>query len=215
MNRRELIRNSLITMGVLAVGPHASARIFEAGENAFVELERADWKPAFFNAQQNEAVIALSETIIPATDTPGAKDALVNRFLDLVLAAEPASTQKEFLDSVAWFDGGARERYKKSFADLSAQEKEDFLNLVAFPHSHPRWGVREKTFPGNEHFMVVKQWVAAAFYSSPIGLQEQGWDGWAARGTFAGCEHEPGAHPPAEHQPSAPDGQHNTGDHAE
>src|SRR5262249_18472262 len=158
--------------------------------------ERADWKPVFLNAQQNETVIALSETIIPATDTPGAKDALVNRFLDLVLAAEPVSTQKDFLDSVAWFETGAQERYKKSFVNLTVQEKEDFLNLVAWPHSHPRWGVREKTFPGYEHFMVMKRWVVAAFYSSPIGLQEQGWDGWAARGTFGGCEHEPGAHQP-------------------
>src|SRR5262249_42304021 len=123
MNRRELIRNSLIAMGALAVGPQASARIFAAGENAFVELEPADWKPVFCNAQQNETVIALSETIIPATDTPGAKDALVNRFLDLVLAAEPVSTQKDFLESVAWFETGAKERYKKSFVDLSAQEK--------------------------------------------------------------------------------------------
>ena len=194
MNRRELLRNSLLAMGVLAVNPRAGARIFTAGEDAFVELERADWAPTFLTAHQNETLVVLSDIIIPATDTPGAKAALVNRFLDLVLAAEPASVQKNFLDSLTWFDTGAQERYKANFVGLTAEEKEDFLNLVAWPHTNSRWGETEKAFAGNEHFMVMKRWIVGAFYSSPIGLKEQGWDGWAARGTFTGCEHQPDEH---------------------
>src|SRR5580704_1826333 len=107
MNRRELLRNSLLAMGVVAVSPVAGARIFPAGEDAFLELERPDWTPAFLNQQQNETLIVLSDAIIPATDTPGAKAALVNRFLDLVLSAEPVASQNEFLESLAWFDTGA------------------------------------------------------------------------------------------------------------
>ena len=39
-----------------------------------------------FVREQNATVIELSEMIIPQTDTPGAKVALVNRFVDSVLA---------------------------------------------------------------------------------------------------------------------------------
>jgi hypothetical protein len=205
MNRRELLRNSLLAMGVLAVNRQAGARIFAAGENAFVELERADWTPRFLNPQQNETLTALSDAIIPATDTPGAKAALVNRFLDLVIAAEPSTVQKDFLDALSWFDTGAQERYKATFVNLTTEEKQDFLNLVAWPHTHRRWGGTEKRFDGHEHFMVMKRWIVSAFYSSPVGLQEQGWDGWAARGTFTGCDHEPGEHKD----------QNKSGDHAE
>lgn len=205
MNRRELLRNSLLAMGVLAVNPRAGARIFAAGEDAFVDLARADWKPVFLNSQQNETLTVLSEAIIPATDTPGAKEALVNRFLDLVIAAEPAKVQKDFIDSLAWFDTGAEDRYKARFVNLTPEQQLDLLNLVAWPHTHPRWGGTEKSFAGHEHFMVMKRWIVSAFYSSPIGLQEQGWDGWAARGTYTGCEHEPGDHTNTE----------KTGDHTE
>jgi hypothetical protein len=52
----------------------------------------------------------------------------------------------------------------------------------------------EETFAGHDHFMVMKRWIVSAFYSSPVGLKEQGWDGWAARGSFTGCEHEPDEH---------------------
>ena len=194
MNRRELLRNSLLAMGVAAVSPHAGARIFAAGEDPSIELERADWTPVFFNAHQNEPLIELNEAIIPATDTPGAKAALVNRFIDLVMSVEPPAVQKAFLESLAWFDTGAQERYKANFVDLTAEERVDLLNLVAWPHTHPRWGSTENGFAGHEHFILMKRWTVSAFYSSPAGLKEQGWDGWAARGTFTGCEHQPSEH---------------------
>jgi len=195
MNRRELLRNSLLTIGAAAsVNIPVEALIFASGDDAARELARPDWAPVFLNAQQNEALLALSETIIPATDTPGAKEAYVNRFLDLVLSALPPETQREFLDSLAWFDSGAMARYKATFVNLSDQEKQDLLNLVAWPHTQVRWGETDSNFDGHEHFERMKTWIAGAYYSSPVGLKELGWDGWPARGIFKGCEHQPEEH---------------------
>lgn len=195
MNRRELLRNSLLAIGAAAgVSIPVDALIFASGDDASRELARPDWAPVFLNTQQNETLLALSETIIPATDTPGAKDAYVNRFLDLVMSALPPQTQREFLDSLAWFDTGATARYKATFVNLSDQEKQNLLNLVAWPHTHVRWGETDANFDGHEHFSRMKTWIASAYYSSPIGLKELGWDGWPARGIFKGCEHQPEEH---------------------
>ena len=46
---------------------------------------QAAWSPRVLTTRQNETVTTLCELIIPQTDTPGAKDALVNRFVDSVL----------------------------------------------------------------------------------------------------------------------------------
>lgn len=201
MNRRELIRNSLLTIGAAGtVHIPLEALVFPAGDNAWLELSRPDWKPAFLNAQQNETLIALSEAIIPETDTPGAKAAFVNRFIDLVLAALPSEAQQQFLSSLTWFDTGAMERHKATFANLSAEDMQDFLSLVAWPHTEFRWGSSDAHFAGHEHFVQMKSWIAAAYYSSPIGLKELGWDGWPARGIFQGCEHQAGEHQAAQDQ---------------
>ena len=190
MNRRELLRNSLLTIGAAAtINIPVEALVFASGDDASRELARTDWKPTFLNEQQNETLIILSETIIPATDTPGAKAALVNRFLDLVLSVLPPEIQRDFLDSLTWFDSGAMQRYKANFASLSEGERQDFLNLVAWPHTQVQWGETDANFDGHEHFKKMKEWIATAYYSSPIGLKELGWDGWPARGVFKGCEH--------------------------
>lgn len=195
MSRREVLRNSLLAMGVAAVNPCAGARIFAAGEDASLELERADWTPVFLDAQQNETLTSLSEAIIPATDTPGAKAALVNRFLDLLISAQPEKVQKEFLSSLAWFDTAARERYKRTFDKLTDEQRTKLLNLVAWPRpTESENGPTDLSFPGYQEFGRLKTWISSAYYSSPIGLKEQGWDGWAARGTFTGCEHQPAEH---------------------
>src|SRR5438034_3187091 len=59
--------------------------------------EAAPWAPKVFDAHQNDTVVVLSELIIPQTDTPGAKAAKVNEFVDLVLDDASESDRKQFL----------------------------------------------------------------------------------------------------------------------
>jgi hypothetical protein len=194
MNRRELLHNSLLAIGAITVKWPARARELVSGEDPSVELARADWKPIFLETHQDETLIALSDAIIPATDTPGAKAALVNRFLDLLLSAESAPAQNEFLTSLTYLDAEAMERYKVAFLALAPEEKGDFLSLLAYPHTRTGWGETEKQFIGYEHFSKLKSWISGAFYSSPIGLKQLGWDGSPAHGFFSGCQHSPEEH---------------------
>ncbi|HBY60872.1 MAG TPA: hypothetical protein DEH78_13700, partial [Solibacterales bacterium] len=80
----------------------------------------APWKPQVFDAHQNETVVVLTELIIPATDTPGAKAALVNRYLDLLLADGPAPQRESFLAGLAWLDGYALRQHAKPFVRCTA-----------------------------------------------------------------------------------------------
>src|SRR5689334_13867773 len=101
MNRRELLRYTIagVSAGAAAATP-ANAREFPANYDASRELADQDWKPTFLDAHQNETLIVLSDLVIPATDTPGAREALANRFIDAIMAVEPAEVQREFLNAL-------------------------------------------------------------------------------------------------------------------
>src|SRR5262245_53001777 len=75
------------------------------------------WKPLFFDAHQNETVVALTELIIPATDTPGAKAAKVNEFIDLMLSEEDPAVRQAFTNGLAWLDRRSNQLYGANFKD--------------------------------------------------------------------------------------------------
>lgn len=195
MNRRDLFRTALVGALGAAAGPAANAREFPPGFDASKELERADWKPLFLDDHQNQTLIAISECIIPATDTPGAKAALVNRFLDLLMSSETAETQRSFVAALSYIDGASMERHRTAFIYLSPEQQNELLSLIAWPHTFERWREQEENeYPGYLHFQKLKDWISGAYYSSEIGIKELGWDGSFPHGAFSGCEHGESSH---------------------
>ena len=127
-----------------------------------------DWKPIFLDEHQNETVIALSDLIIPTTDTPGAKDALVNRYIDLVLNEETEDRKKRFVEGLAWMDGRSLERYGKPIAALTAQQQTELLTPLADPENHDPLDK-----PGVEFFGEIKDYTIFAYYTSKIGMEQE------------------------------------------
>ena len=206
MKRRELLRAGAFAGAVAALRPpldmpqQSAAKSSEltpaqSGADASQELSTPNWKPIFLDDHQNETLIILSDLIIPATDSPGAKEALANRFIDLVLAAETHDRQRAFLDSLGYFDGESIRRYKAAFRYLKRDEQDDLLHALAYPRAGSNW-TGEGAAPdiGHGHFEKLKQQIAGAYYNSQIGQRELGWDGAFAHGPYQGCEHPEGNH---------------------
>lgn len=195
MNRRDLLRTSVLgALGATTAALPARSIEYPPGFNASKQLEAADWKPVLLDAHQNETLITLSDLVIPSTGTPGAREALVNRFLDLLMSVEKPETQREFFTALAYIDGACLERYHAAFVYLPREQQIELLTLLAYPHTQQTWGEEVVPFPGHQHFENLKSWIVGAYYSSPIGLKEIGWDGTFPHGVFTGCGHEPGEH---------------------
>lgn len=195
MNRRELFRKTALGAAGFAVAQTPGMALqFPSGYDASKELEKPDWKPVFLDEHQNATLIALSDLVIPETDTPGAKQALVNRFLDLLMSVENPDTQREFVTAMSYLDGACMERYKSAFIHITRDQQIEFLNLIAYSHAEGAWGEPAESFPAADHFRKLKSWIVGAFYSSPVGLKEIGWDGTFPHGQYAGCTHAAGNH---------------------
>ena len=210
MKRREMLRASVIAGAAAALGPvlsnaqsgaQSAAQPSEltpgqSGVDASKDLAAPEWKPRFLDEHQNETLIVLSDLILPATDTPGAKEALVNRYIDLVLAAETPETQRAFLNSLGYLDGESIRRFKAAFRYLSREDQDILLHGLAYPRTGSGWAgdTNGGADPGHGHFEALKERIMTAYYSSQIGEKELGWDGAFAHGPYQGCEHPEGEH---------------------
>jgi len=115
----------------------------------------------------------------------------VNRFIDLLLAAETHDTQQSFLNSLAYIDGASRTRHGAAFVHLPKESQLELLHFVAYPNSLQTWG-EGKTGEqlGYTHFTNLKGWISRIFYSSEAGMNALGWNGEAPHGEWTGCAPE-------------------------
>lgn len=128
----------------------------------------ANWKPVFFDEHQNETVVTLTELIIPQTDTPGAKAALVNCYLDLKYQEEEPEKQRELINGLAWLDGRSLSRHGKPFVRLSEAEQFAMLEPLADPTNS-----NAEDQPGVKFFQLIKELTIFGYYTSEIGLDRE------------------------------------------
>jgi hypothetical protein len=199
LTRREMVRRLAAGMGVGAAWPlvAASHPILELLRNDAIleeaeKLGAADWKPLFLNAQQDESLIAIAESIVP-----GSTKAQVNRFIDLLLNVDTETHQKEFVAALAALEGEAQKRFAKSFPALDEGQKSQLLTDVSAAPAKTnsdRAEAEEKSAALHERFENLKGWVIGAYYSSEIGMKELGWTPDRVFANFPGCEHPEGHH---------------------
>ena len=149
-----------------------------------------DWTPRVLTARQNDAVIALTELIIPDTGpapgTPGAKAALVNRFVDTVLHGAPPADREKFIKGLAWIDARSTEALRQGLPRRESPPT----------RRHSSRGCRRTATPtariqhGTDFFQAIKVLTINGYYTSEIGLrQELGDDGQLFMLQFPGCTH--------------------------
>lgn len=158
LGQAESARTAMSGMPGMDMAPDVDA-IAQTGPN---------WKPQFFDAHQNETLIALTDLIIPTTNTPGAKAALVNRYLDLRYNEESKENQQEIVQVLAWFDGRSLALHNKPFISLSEAQQTELLKPLADPAK-----ARPEDAVGVKAFSFIKQLTIFGYYTSKIGLDEE------------------------------------------
>lgn len=121
MNRRQLLTMIAAVTGTAMLGAQRAAAYLptEAGRNIF-----APGDAAFLDE--------VAETIIPATDTPGAKDAGVGAFMTVFVSdCYTADQQAGFRDGIARIKAAAQDRFGRDFMALSADERREMLQDTA------------------------------------------------------------------------------------
>jgi hypothetical protein len=174
MERRDVLKllSSVVAISALPLEAMTAIRQASAQVAASTGLKT-------LNPHQNATVTTIAELIIPATDTPGAKGAKVNEFIDLLLTEwyDPSETQ-EFLAGLADVDARSKKKFSAAFVDCSAEQQTQLLReldaaAMKFAAAQ-RQDMHEHTdVPPTNFFYQMKRLTLTGYYTSEIGFSQE------------------------------------------
>jgi len=144
----------------------------------------ASYKLQFFSPEQNETIDRLAAMIIPPDDrSPGAREAQVSLFIDLMVANSGAAVQNEWLAGLSAVDKEVQARYGAAFSLCSAKHQEEILAIMAAHETDPSTDLER-------FFVRLKGSTVDGYYTSHLGIhQELRYQGNAVLSEFPGCKH--------------------------
>jgi hypothetical protein len=177
MNRRDVLR--MLTAG--AVLPAMTPELFAFYQQAH---PGSSYSLRTLNPHQNDTVVAMIDQIIPVTDTPGAKAARVNEFIDVILTEWATDEERRnFLDGLADVDKQSNELFGKDFAAASASQQLALLRSMDDAVSIARAEMRRRASntPDEERdtqlkgkfFLVFKNITLHGYYTSEVGFTKE------------------------------------------
>lgn len=172
MNRREALRKSTLLLG----GALSASTIAAVMSGCKAPMD-PDWTPSTMTRDQAEIVAEVCERIIPATDTPGAKDALVHRYIDEFLTNIASPEEREV------FTKGIQNLQERSFLKLSDADKDAMLAEMQGNASGPsdsevgadlanEGEANMNREVANQFFQGMKQLTITGFFSSEVGAKQ-------------------------------------------
>ena len=180
MERREVLKHTAYFLGLSLCGSTISAIMQGCAIN-----DAVDWTPSFLTADEAHFLEEFAETMLPRTQTPGAKDAMVVRFIDTV---RPLRFDQEDNDNFksnlrAFIDLSAKE-LGKAFTKSTPEKKLEWLSRIDKASYE---SVSEEKQPDERPFyLALKEQILAGYFNSEIVAMEY-FNFDPIPGTYAGC----------------------------
>ena len=151
-------RSSLKTLLIISAGSVLLPSCLQEKEKSSISLKNIK-----INGNDEELLSELSETIIPKTNTPGAKDVSAHLFaLMMIDDCYPPDNQDKFVKGLKEFKEINKKKFDKSFVKCTPSERTEILKSIQ----------SEKNIPENVAFFynAIKKLTIEAFTSSEYYL---------------------------------------------
>jgi hypothetical protein len=185
MTRRAALKALGAGAGTITLLPWLS----DQGLLAFLRIQEAGARPnpLVLSQTQFSTLETLVEVIIPADErSPGAKEARVADYIDLLLSESDDEITLQWLGGLAELDEAAVARAGAPFARLDATQADALVAEISRNESAP-------ATPLEAFFVMTKNAAIYGYYTSEIGIhRELRYTGNQILAEFEGCETEDG-----------------------
>lgn len=181
MDRREALRYTAYITGFAISAPTITA-LFSGCKTDSKGDEGTGYQSSLLSAEEYAFLGAAAETILPATDTPGAKDVGVPEFIDrLVSQGYDEEARERFVKGLQDFMKEADAAHDKPFAELTAEQQLAFLNQAdrAMKDQLVSWRDNPPADPKERYqfFRNLKELVILGYFTSEqVGTEVLAYD---------------------------------------
>jgi len=167
LNRRELIGyGSLLVGGSLSLTLAAYLMQDEQDPRA----SSVGYKLRFLNDMDAEFLAGICETIIPTTQTPGASEAGVVDFIDMMLSDwYPENESNGFKQDLHSLQDRCVDEEGSRLSDLSPSARLNFVSRLDKEAIH----ARQQDGQSLPVFATIKELTLVGYYTSEIGLRDE------------------------------------------
>lgn len=163
MNRREAITRVSLLLGGTIIGAEA----FLSGCNNAPDKTVAKTGSNFTN-DDIAFFDEVAETILPKTDTPGAKDAKVGEFMArIVKDCYPEKDQKVFIEGMTKLNEASQKKNGKSFMESTPAQRHDLL-VDLDKEAKEYMDKKQKDDPAH-YFRMMKELTLWGYFTSEAG----------------------------------------------
>ncbi|ODS85395.1 MAG: hypothetical protein ABS46_02035 [Cytophagaceae bacterium SCN 52-12] len=157
MNRREAIEKVTFLLGGAMTGSHA-----------FLSSSFTFRGTRLLSEEQKALLNEIGETILPATDTPGAKEADVAAFMDVIVTdCYTPAEQRIFMEGISKLEEACRKAYGKKFGAISPALREKLLTDI--DKEHIAYMAGKKSGDPVHYFRMFKELTLAGYFTSEAG----------------------------------------------
>lgn len=162
MNRRQAVQRVALLLGGSVLG----AELFiQTGCKSATEEKVAG---QFFTTDEISFLDEVAETIIPKTNTPGAKEAQVGAFMDVMVRdCYTKDDQKIFKEGIDKIKKLSKERFNKKFIDLQPEQRTELLTAV--DNDQKEYHKNKKDDQPNHYFRMMRELTLLGFFTSEPG----------------------------------------------
>ncbi len=163
MNRRDALSRVALLVGGTVVGGEFFLSGCKASDKQITGLPLSKEDIAYLDE--------IAETIIPATDTPGAKAAKVGDFMNIMVTdCYDEKDQKSFIDGMNKINEECKKAHGHAFMSATPEQRKELLTKL--DKEAKEYGKSKKPEDPNHYFGLMKQLTLLGFFTSETGATQ-------------------------------------------
>lgn len=161
MNRRDALSRVALLLGGTVIGGTVFLEGCKPGDKKYGTSET-------FTPEDIAYLDEIAETIIPATDTPGAKEAKVGAFMTVMVNdCYETKDQKAFKEGMGKLNEASDKKFKNGFMSITPEQRKELLTEL--DKEQNEFAKTKKKEESHHYFRMMKELTLLGYFTSEVG----------------------------------------------